>query len=266
MVPDPNQRLRITVLGCWANTLAGPTTSFLIRVGESSILLDAGCDPIGRLAAFNVAPAAVDTLYLSHLHSDHAGGVANFAFTRALFARREPEPSSRLKIVAQETILEGAQQLVRIQYPERDLPIDWIGLNEDETYSVNNSWKLAIFANDHTVTCFGALLASEHNSVAFTSDGAPSLSQTNAVKNSRILIGEAFGLAAQAGQDIHQRGHSTAEDLSALAAVARCEVIIPFHFDDKYSKHDDRALLMAACSLGNSAVVIDPVANPSIEL
>ena len=250
MIADPYQRLQITALGCWANTLAGPTTSFLLSLGESSVLLDTGCDPIGRLIAFRVAPTTVDTLYLSHLHSDHAGGIANFVFTRDLFARKNSVRNSPLKVMAHETILEGARQLVQIQYPERNLPVDWISLKADETYSVDNSWDLKIFGNNHTVPCFGALLTSEYSSVAFTSDGAPSSSQSTAVRDSRILIGEAFALAAQRGADINRRGHSTAEDLSALAATAHCETVIPFHFDDNYSKDDERAALIAACSLG----------------
>jgi glyoxylase-like metal-dependent hydrolase (beta-lactamase superfamily II) len=62
--------------------------AFLVQIGERLTLVDSGCGGImgpslGRLAdnlaAMGVAPAAVDTVLLTHLHPDHVGGLVDAA-------------------------------------------------------------------------------------------------------------------------------------------------------------------------------------------
>ena len=61
-----------------------PVNAFLIRRGERHWLLDAGCGTVlgpgfnrvtAALAAEGVRPDQVETIWLSHLHADHAGGL-----------------------------------------------------------------------------------------------------------------------------------------------------------------------------------------------
>ncbi len=62
--------------------------TFLLQVGDRAIVVDAGMGPghgeaLGlmprNLAAMGVAPGAVDTVLLTHLHSDHFGGLVDEA-------------------------------------------------------------------------------------------------------------------------------------------------------------------------------------------
>ncbi|MBU8538900.1 MBL fold metallo-hydrolase [Falsiroseomonas tokyonensis] len=56
---------------------------FLVRHGGRVALIDTGCGPIkpttgrlaGNLASAGIAPGAVDTLLMTHLHPDHFGGL-----------------------------------------------------------------------------------------------------------------------------------------------------------------------------------------------
>jgi ribonuclease BN (tRNA processing enzyme) len=49
--------------------------AFWYRLGNISLLLDCG-EPVGdSLASGGVAPDAIDSVFLSHLHSDHVGGL-----------------------------------------------------------------------------------------------------------------------------------------------------------------------------------------------
>lgn len=69
--------------------------AFLLRHGGRTALVDAGCGPakptVGRLAAnlaaAGIAPEAVDTILMTHLHPDHWGGLSEGG--RAVFPRAE---------------------------------------------------------------------------------------------------------------------------------------------------------------------------------
>lgn len=81
-----------------------PVNAFLIRRGERHWLLDAGCGTVfgpdfdrvsAALAAQGVRPDQVETVWLSHLHADHAGGLltpqrqARFAQAELVVQERE---------------------------------------------------------------------------------------------------------------------------------------------------------------------------------
>ncbi len=74
-----------------------PVNAFLIRRGGRNWLLDAGCGTVfgpdfgqvtAALAAEGVAPDQIDTVWLTHLHADHVGGLLT-AEGRARFTGAE---------------------------------------------------------------------------------------------------------------------------------------------------------------------------------
>jgi glyoxylase-like metal-dependent hydrolase (beta-lactamase superfamily II) len=95
--------------------------TFLIRSGDRIALVDTGCGPLrpstGRvlanLAAAGVEPAQVDTLLMTHLHPDHAGGLVDAAGA-ALF------PNAVLKLHADELAYwHDDAALARFAVPDR---------------------------------------------------------------------------------------------------------------------------------------------------
>ena len=252
------------VVGCWANSLAGPTTSFLVSADGIRLLLDVGCDPVGSLRRLDIKPTDIDAIYVSHLHSDHSSGLANFIFTRGLLSRTVPPRTPSVMVLGQQDVLTGAAELVRIQYPERQLAVKWIPLEPLKNFDVTDTCTITIFASLHTVPCYGAIIYSGGLSVGFTSDTAPSPNHPEILAGCNVLIGEAFGLAADVGRDIHKRGHSTAEDLAVLAAATRCDTVIPFHFGPEYLNFEERSSLLVACSEGHDAMVVDPVVDQRV--
>jgi ribonuclease Z len=265
MNSEPAPRASVIALGCWGNSFAGPTTSFLVDLGTSRALLDVGCDPVGRLRAMNIDPTCIESVYISHLHSDHSSGLANFLFTRGLLGRNKVPAPARAKVLAHHSVLQGARELVRIQYPERDLSVDWLAIDTEEVFPLDEANSVRIVSNLHTVPCFGLVVRNGAFCIAFTSDSAPSDSQLDAMAGCDLLIGEAFGLRAEVGSDIHRRGHSTAEDLAVLAAGTQCKRLVPFHFGQENSDPAKRRALLHACSFGHAATIIDPVKSPKVD-
>lgn len=267
MAIDRNTEAKVNVLGCWAHSYAGPTTSFLVQAGSDAILLDVGCDPIGNIRRIGVAPTNVTAVYISHMHSDHASGIANFIFTRQLLGRGLADGIPTLKVIAHSNVLDGVRELLRCQYPERAFTLDWIAPKTRESTTLSPTIALEIFANTHTVPCFGAVIrVSEGPTIAFTSDTAPDASHPTIIAGSDVLIGECFDLGNLAGADIHKRGHSTAEDLAYLVEMISPRFVIPFHFDQKYNDDARRLDLLARCAGSSDTTIIDPVKQPTLAL
>src|ERR1043166_227767 len=65
-------------------------SSYLYRLGQASLLVDCG-EPVSRtLQAANLGGNEIDRIFLSHLHSDHMGGV--FMLLQGLWLARRRKP------------------------------------------------------------------------------------------------------------------------------------------------------------------------------
>lgn len=80
------ERGRWVTLGTVAGPLASPTRSQpanLLIVNGQNILVDVGDGTAGQLAHLQIPTAAVDAVFISHLHWDHTGGLAAILGLRA---------------------------------------------------------------------------------------------------------------------------------------------------------------------------------------
>ncbi|MCJ2096760.1 MBL fold metallo-hydrolase [Methylobacterium sp. J-072] len=115
-----------------------PVNAFLIRRGERHWLLDAGCGTVlgpgfnrvtAALAAEGVRPDQVETIWLSHLHADHAGGLlmpsrrARFANAELVLQDREvaywSDAGARASAPAALSSMFDTAQAVLSAYPDR---------------------------------------------------------------------------------------------------------------------------------------------------
>jgi glyoxylase-like metal-dependent hydrolase (beta-lactamase superfamily II) len=115
-----------------------PVNAFLIRRGDRHWLLDAGCGTVlgpgfdrvtAALAAEGVRPEQVHTIWLSHLHADHAGGLltpdrlARFANAELVLQEREvaywSDTAARVSAPAPLSPMFETAQAVLAAYPGR---------------------------------------------------------------------------------------------------------------------------------------------------
>lgn len=115
-----------------------PVNAFLIRRGERQWLLDAGCGTVlgprfdrvtAALAAEGVRPEQIETIWLSHLHADHAGGLltpdrlARFANAELVLQEREvaywSDAAARASAPAPLSPMFETAQAVLAAYPGR---------------------------------------------------------------------------------------------------------------------------------------------------
>jgi len=254
--------MKITALGVWTNSHAGPTTSFYAEFNSARILLDTGVDPIGRMRALELSPTECTHLYLSHLHSDHSSGLSNFVFTRELLGRPAKDRLSRLTILGSRAVIEGCQALLKLQYPDRSFNISWLPLLAGTSVKIADGVSIVTTPTIHPVDCHGCRFSSSGEvDIGFTADTAPSRDHSDFFLGCDVLLGEAFGLEARVGVEVNKRGHSTAEDLGRLVSTCNAQCVIPFHFGPECADLIERRALLEASS-GGRATVIDPVTSP----
>ncbi|MGH3977114.1 MAG: MBL fold metallo-hydrolase [Pseudonocardiaceae bacterium] len=81
----------LTVLGCSGSVPApeSPASSYLIRAGDTAVVLDLGNGALGALQRY-LDPFQLDALVLSHLHSDHCADVSALTVYRRYHLHRPP--------------------------------------------------------------------------------------------------------------------------------------------------------------------------------
>jgi ribonuclease BN (tRNA processing enzyme) len=250
-------RQTVQVLGCWAHSGAGPTSSFLVTLADTQLLLDVGIDPITRLRAIGSDPTHITDVYLSHAHSDHSSGLANFVFTRQLLARQTRADLPHLRILGSDANLATAASLLGLEYPDRQFSVDYVGLVSGIT-NRQTGYSVATIDNVHSVPTTGIRVETPLGTLGYTSDSAPYPTQAEFYRHCDILIAEAFGSLDDVG-DVSDRGHSNALNFASMIADAKPGVAVPFHFGEQYLKPDAMAQLLAECSAGHSVEIFNPL-------
>jgi ribonuclease BN (tRNA processing enzyme) len=126
--------MRLTIIGCGDAFGAGGRlqTSFHVRSGATSFLIDCGTSSLIGMRRLGLDPGEVDTVFVSHLHGDHFGGLP-WMLIDAQYASKRTEPltvagprgiEARFRTAA-ETLYpgiatgEGGSKLTFVEYQER---------------------------------------------------------------------------------------------------------------------------------------------------
>jgi ribonuclease BN (tRNA processing enzyme) len=126
--------MRLTVIGCGDAFGAGSRlqTSFCVRSGPSTFLIDCGATSLIGMQRLGLSPNDIDTVFVSHLHGDHFGGLP-WLLIEATFASKRTRPlvvtgpkgiEARFTVAAEalypnSTIAEHNFDLVFVEYRER---------------------------------------------------------------------------------------------------------------------------------------------------
>lgn len=83
--------MRLTVIGCGDAFGAGGhlQTSFYVRSSAATFLIDCGVTTLIGMRRLGLKPADIDTVFVSHLHGDHFGGLPWLLIDAIYVSRRE---------------------------------------------------------------------------------------------------------------------------------------------------------------------------------
>ncbi len=129
----------LSVIGCGDAFGSGGRlqTCFHVDIGATRFLIDCGVTALIGLKRMNIDPNGIDTIFVSHLHGDHFGGIA-FIEREAQIEGTRTRP---LTIVGPEGIEKAVQASLDAFFPgatsvSRAFPLEFI------SYSAGNSCQI----------------------------------------------------------------------------------------------------------------------------
>ena len=258
--------MNIVPLGIWAVSTSGETTSFLLENGNISFLIDTGLNPAFHLAQLGKPLTQITDVFLSHCHSDHIAGFANFVFSRQV-AERSEGAAPELRVWGLDSVLDVGRQMLALQYPDRSFSVSWRACNPG-TEEQEDGFILRFLETAHSVPGLALRITSKDTgkSLCYTSDTSPMGSLAMFCAGADVLLGECFGSAEAFGAVIAAQQHMSATDLAALARESGVRKVVLFHMHAPYATEEGRLQLLGELAVGYGGEIVFPTPLISIEV
>ncbi len=222
--------IKLTFLGVGGAMASHPAdnhTALVVQRDTLTLLLDCGPTIMRQLERVGMTAGDPTHVYLSHQHGDHILGLPMLVLNRVLFWRDLP-----LYVLAEPAVLELAQQLIQIAYPDLDNEmspvIRYVALRSSEhgelPAAAGVRYQLA--AGRHSVPTWAIRLDFADGSLVYTSDTGRSEDVARLAVGVDTLVHEAYFL------DPPEKtfdNHSVAADAAALAEQSGAKTLALVH-------------------------------------
>ena len=243
--------MRLVILGTGTPNAdperSGPALAIVI--GEQAYLVDAGPGIVRRAAAANakgitaLRAAALDRVFISHLHSDHTLGLPDLMFSPWVLERRSPlsvygptgiaEMTKHIEAAWREDIynrLFGLEPQSTRNYRAMTHVITPGEIYKDDKVTVDaipvlhGSWPDA----------FGFRFRAPDRTIVVSGDARPSPSLIDACNGCDVLVHEVYSAVTfktrpREWQKYHADAHTSTIELARLAAKARPKLLVLYH-------------------------------------
>ncbi|KPK66162.1 MAG: hydrolase [Gemmatimonas sp. SG8_38_2] len=248
---EANSRTKIVLLGTGTPNAdpdrSGPAVA--IVVDSTSYLIDLGPGVVRRAAeAYEVGinglqPSKLRTAFITHLHTDHTLGYADFIFSAWVLERDVPA-----EVFGPRGLQEMTDHLLAAYEQDIRVRIDGLEPANTEGYKVNvyeiqpglvyedDLVMVTAFPVEHGAwsQAFGYRFDTVDRSIVISGDTRPSPSIIDACSGCDVLIHEVY---AQAGfdrrepvwQTYHASSHTSGPELGRIAAAADPGLLILYH-------------------------------------
>jgi ribonuclease BN (tRNA processing enzyme) len=132
--------MQVTIIGCGDAFGAGGRlqTSFCVRSGPSMFLIDCGATSLIGMRRLGISPNDIDTVFVSHLHGDHFGGLPWFMIDAKYVSNR----TRPLAVAGPKGIEARFTTLAEAVYPntcaiERGLDLTFVEYEEQKPLELN---------------------------------------------------------------------------------------------------------------------------------
>lgn len=235
----------LTVLGCWAPypRAGGACSGYLIREGETAILLETGNGSFSRLLEI-MDFRKLSAVVVSHFHTDHCADL--FCLRHAVKgAQRDGSRIEPLMLLAPGEPESDFERLAGDGEAFQVRPIENLPGNGELRRAVVGELQLEFWSTRHSIPGYGVTITSGDQRLVYSGDTAyfPELARLWA--GAGLLLCEASGFARDAEQ-IGQT-HLTARQAGELARESRATRLLLTHFWPEYDPEALRAEAAQAC-------------------
>lgn len=188
-------------------------TSFLVETGRHAVLVDASGDPVRHLARAGRSIMDVDSLVLTHTHTDHIYALPSLIHNMYMSGRRKP-----LRLMGEGDTLTFARSLLDLfgllQRPGGPEFL-WLEVGPERPLDCDGA-VIEFFPARHSCPCLGLLIREPGATLVYSSDSAPNPVLDHLDVGSPVLIHEATGLHEDA-ETLNGDGHSSARQAGVTA-------------------------------------------------
>ena len=195
-------------------------SSYLIRSGETSMLLDAGNGSLSRLYGV-IEPGELSAILISHSHMDHFADLIGI-YHYLKYARPPKQP---IPVFSTQEVLEKVKYLVGPGSIDRSI----FNLNEitgDFEIQIDHV-SVRFYNANHPVPTLITRLRDHHSSMCYGADGDLSKELFTASEDSDLLLGESTWVERKG--DFPAGLHLDAQNLASLAQNARVRQLVITH-------------------------------------
>ena len=228
--------VKLLILGssCLISTESRRPTQLACLGQEHGLLIDCGVSPRGRLEDLGVGRDAIDDIFITHFHPDHAAGLPLFLMELCLRERRKP-----MRIHAGKGVLALIRKMMDM-YRWRKLPgqfpVAYRPVRYQKKADVLSHEEFRVYSTPvcHVVPTMGVRveIGGEGKSFVYSADTEPSPNLVALARGAGLLIHESTGRGV---------GHSSAAQAASVARKANVGSLLLIHTDP----YADRRTLIA---------------------
>jgi ribonuclease Z len=244
-----SDEMRVTLLGTGTPLPNAERfgSAILVEVVGKKLLFDCGRGVVVRLTQAGVNPKDMDSLFLTHLHSDHVMGIPDLWLTGWFLGRTKPLPiwgppgtSSMAEHLAQAFAFDiHIREAAPDPLPAKGVEIDAKEIEEGEIYN-DGSARVSAFLVDHGTVkpAFGYRIDSAGHSVVISGDTKFCQNLVDFAKGADCLIHAAWSASSKNTTPPSRRSIASAEDAGGVFAIVKPKLGVVYHYKDEEGLSD----------------------------
>ncbi len=229
-------RENIQFLGTGSGFSSLPNTNLLLNFKNSRIIIDFGFTGLKQLKELNLRPDSIDALIITHMHSDHIGGIEMLAYITKFKYRTKITlvlPHFEFKFMLWDTLRSSMQYSIKGPMKMADYFDTIVAKKDGCSQSVFFKSHRFIFVKTRHIPgmlSYGVVFTMNGKRIFYTSDTVfdpITLLKVNKKYNPSLIIHDTKT------DNEEENVHATYKQLSSLPPQIKSKMLL-IHYDDNY--------------------------------